>query len=358
MGIVGLPNVGKSTLFKALTKKQIDIANYPFCTIEPNKGIVSVPDERLDKLAKFSNSEKTIPTTIEFVDIAGLVKGAHKGEGLGNQFLSNIREVDAICHVVRNFHAGGITHVEGKIDPSNDAEVINIELAFADLDMVNKHIAKLKTKVKGAAAKEEKETRKIIEILEVKVRPHLESGKLISKIELDEAEAELIRYLNFLTQKPMIYILNVDEENLKDSIKIIGFEEEIIIPVCARLESELAELNETEMRDYLNDLGIEVTGLDQIITKSYEVLNLISFLTTGPKETKAWTVEIGTKAPQAAGKIHGDFEKGFIAVDVINWQKLLEAGSEALAKEKGWVRTEGKSYIVQDGDVCVFKFNV
>ncbi len=358
IGIVGLPNVGKSTLFKALTKKQIDIANYPFCTIEPNKGIVTVPDKRLEKLAKLSNSEKVIPTAIEFVDIAGLVKGAHKGEGLGNQFLSNIREVDAICQVVRNFHSGDIIHVDGKVDPGNDVDVINIELAFSDLEMINKHLVKLRSKIKGSAVKEEKETRRIIEILETKVVPHLEEGKLMKKLELEEAESELIGYLNFLTSKPMIYILNVDEDNLKEDFKIEGLEDEIVIPVCARLESELAELSEAEMREYLKDLGIELTGLDQIILRSYELLNLISFLTTGPEETRAWTIEREMKAPQAAGKIHGDFERGFIAVDVIDWQKLLEAGSESAARDKGWIRTEGKNYVVQDGDVCVFKFNV
>jgi GTP-binding protein YchF len=358
IGIVGLPNVGKSTLFKALTKKQIDIANYPFCTIEPNKGIVKVPDERLDKLSAMSASEKIINTTIEFVDIAGLVKGAHEGQGLGNKFLSNIRQCDAICQVVRNFKDNNIIHVANKVDPDNDIEVINIELCFADLEMVKGHLSKLKSKLKGAAAKEEKESRTAIEILEQKIVPALENGQLLRRLNLEEEEKEVLSYLDFLTLKPMIYVLNVDEADLKNSFNFQQVKGEVVVPICAKLEAELADLSDTEVKEYLQDVGIGMTGLDKIIVEAYKILNLISFLTTGPKETRAWTIKVGTKAPQAAGVIHGDFERGFIAADVINWQKLLDAGSEASAREKGWIRLEGKNYEMQDGDVCVFKFNV
>ncbi len=358
MGIVGLPNVGKSTLFKALTKKQIDIANYPFCTIEPNKGIVEVPDERLEKLAQMSRSEKMIFTTIEFVDIAGLVKGASRGEGLGNKFLSHIREVDAIVQVLRNFHNGDITHVDGKIDPAHDMEVINTELALADLESVSAHLEKLQKKIKGLKGKELDNLQKTIELLEKKIMPNLEQGEVLRKVELSDEEKKSLAYLNLLTLKPMIYILNVDENKISEPINLPSLKDEIIIPVCAKLEAEFAELSKKEVEEYLNELQITRTGLDRIISESYKLLNLISFLTTGPKESRAWTIELGTKAPQAAGRIHGDFEKGFIAVDVINWQDLLIAGSEVTAKEKGLIRIEGKNYIMQDGDVCNFKFNV
>ena len=358
IGIVGLPNVGKSTLFKALTKKQIDIANYPFCTIEPNKGIVPVPDFRLEKLAAMSKSEKIIYTTIEFVDIAGLVAGAHKGEGLGNQFLSNIREVDAICQVVRDFEDPNIIHVAGKISPVNDIEVINIELAFADLEMVDKHLGKMKGKLKSAGSKEEKEARKAVDLLETKIKPALENGILMRKLDLTEEEKESLSYLNFLTSKPMIYVLNVDEKRVNEVVKIPGLEDEVVIPICARLEAELAELPDSEVKEYLQGVGIDMTGLDKIIVEAYEKLDLISFLTTGPKETRAWTIRRGTHAPQAAGVIHGDFERGFIAVSTINWQDLLNAGGEVGAKEKGLLRLEGKEYVMKDGDVCEFRFNV
>ena len=353
-----MPNVGKSTLFKALTKKTIDIANYPFCTIEPNKGIVLVPDKRLDQLTELSKSEKTINTTIEFVDIAGLVKGAHKGEGLGNQFLHNIREVDAICHVVRNFHSGDIIHVDGKVDPDHDASVIDIELAFADLDMINKHMRKLKDKVKGAGQKEEKEARKSIELIEGKVLPALEEGRAVRKLGLTESELESLSYLNLLTAKPMIYLLNVDEDKLNENFDFPSLRGEEVIPICAKVESDLSDLSKDESKEYLEALGVNMSGLDQIILKSYEILNLISFLTTGPKETRAWTIVKDTRAPQAAGTIHGDFERGFIAVEVIYWKDLVESGSEAVAKEKGLLRLEGKEYIMKDGDVCNYRFNV
>lgn len=358
IGIVGLPNVGKSTLFKALTKKQIDIANYPFCTIEPNKGIVAVPDERLEKLAVFSKSAKIVPTTIEFIDIAGIVEGAHKGEGLGNKFLANIREADAICQVVRSFSSGDIIHVAGKVDPQNDIEVINIELAFADLETVTKHISKLKAQLKGSAAKMEKETRGMVEFLETRIIPALENGKLIRHLELSDEEKLSLKSLNLLTIKPMIYVVNVDEGDVNKHVELPALNGEVVVPICAKLESDLAELNPEEVQEYLESAGIKMTGLDRIIVEAYKILNLISFITTGPMETKAWTIKKGTLAPQAAGVIHGDFERGFIASETINWAKLLEAGSEVAAKEKGWIRLEGKGYEMQDGDVVEFRFNV
>ncbi|MBI5077140.1 redox-regulated ATPase YchF [Candidatus Falkowbacteria bacterium] len=358
IGIVGLPNVGKSTLFKALTRKQIDIANYPFCTIEPNKGIVEVPDERLDKLAQMSKSEKIIRSTIEFVDIAGLVKGAHQGEGLGNQFLSHIREVDAICQVVRHFKSSDIIHVSGQVNPKDDIEVINLELAFADLETVEKHLPKLKDKLKSAATKEEKETRKIIDLLENKIKPALENGQLLRQIGLAEDEKSSIRYLNFLTPKPMLYLLNIAEDDVNKQISLPFLADEIVIPVCAQLEADVADLSKEEGEEYLKSVGLTMTGLDRIITESYKTLNLISFLTTGPKETRSWTILRGTLAPQAAGKIHGDFERGFISVEVINWQDLLNAAGAVSAKEKGLIRLEGREYEMRDGDVCVFRFNV
>jgi len=357
IGIVGLPNVGKSTLFKALTKKQIDIANYPFCTIEPNVGCVKVPDDRLEKLAKISKSEKTTSTTIDFVDIAGLVKGAHKGEGLGNQFLANIREVDAICHVVRHFETGDIVHVEGKVDPASDFETIKLELIFADLQTVDKHIANLEKGLKSTKQSQGKEERAKIETLQ-KVKKGLEDGVSVKKQSLEPKELERIKYLNFLTIKPYLIVLNVDEKELKTDINIPEFENETVIKICAQLESDLADMPDKEVRDYLKDIGEEKTGLDKIIIASYKLLNLITFFTTGPKETRAWTVPEGTLAPQAAGKIHTDFERGFIAAEVINWKDLVDIGSEPAAKEKGLIRLEGKEYIVQDGDSIFFKFNV
>lgn len=358
IGVVGLPNVGKSTLFKALTKKQIDIANYPFCTIEPNKGIVAVPDKRLEKLAELFHSAKIVPAKVEFVDIAGLVKGAHKGEGLGNQFLSHIREVNAICHVIRNFHSGDITHVSGKIDPKEDAEIINMELAYADLEKVEKQLLKIEKDLRGASREEKKELNNILEIFENKIRPALSDGKLLSKIGLSEEEKTLIKRFDFLTIKPIIYILNIDEDHIGKEQEFLKGSDEIVIPICAKLEAELADLSDEETREYLKESGLPMTGLDRIILESYKILNLISFLTTGPDETRAWDILKGTKAPQAAGTIHTDFERGFIKADVIFWEKLFEAGSWENTKEKGLVRTEGKDYEIQDGDVCDFKFNV
>jgi len=351
VGIVGLPNVGKSTLFKALTKKQVEAANYPFCTIDPNVGVVKVPDERLEKLAEVSKSKEIISTVIEFVDIAGLVAGAHKGEGLGNKFLANIREVDAICQVVRNFTDPNVVHVEGRINPKSDAETINLELIFADLEVVKKRLEGLQRESKGGT---DKELEKRIEILE-KIKLALEEGKLASSLGLDEKEKNLIKSLSLLTLKPMIYVLNIDEDRKeKETCDISNLDS--CLEISAKLEAELAELDEVEMRQYLADLNITETGLDKLIQASYEILDLITFFTSGEKETRAWTVGRGAKAPEAAGKIHTDFEKGFIRAEVINWKDLVEAGGELPAKEKGLIRLEGKEYETQDGDVMVFRF--
>ncbi|MFA5022056.1 MAG: redox-regulated ATPase YchF [Patescibacteria group bacterium] len=345
IGIVGLPNVGKSTLFKALTKKQVDAANYPFCTIDPNVGVVAVPDQRLEQLTKVSKSEKTIYTTIEFVDIAGLVKGAHKGEGLGNQFLANIRECDAIVQVVRQFCDPNVIHVDGKIDPQSDRETINLELIFADLKTLQQRISK-NAKDLHANLKEAKEIAPVLE----KLKTGLDEGKLACQIITDLQEKEMIRDLHLLTMKPMIYVLNVDEDKI--------YQETDYIAISAKIESELAELPAEDAKEYLKELKLESSGLDKLIKKSYEILDLVTFLTSGPKESRAWTIKKGTKAPQAAGVIHTDFEKGFIKAEVINWQEFVAAGGEGSAKEKGLIRTEGKEYVVLDGDVCHFKVNV
>lgn len=348
IGIVGLPNVGKSTLFKALTKKQVEASNYPFCTIEPNIGVVEVPDERLDKLAELYNSAKKVPAVIEFVDIAGLVKNAHQGEGLGNQFLSHIREVDAVAHVIRNFHDENIAHVEGRVDPQNDLATIVTELAMADMATLEKVLEKVKVKLKA----NDKEAAAQKEILE-KIMSDLDEGRKPEIGSFREEAKKFIKSLNLLSLKPELYIENIDEDKLKNFTPTVGD----AIPVCAKLEAELAELSEDEVQVYLKELGIKQTGLDQIILASYKLLDLITFFTAGPKEAHAWTIKRGTKAPQAAGKIHTDFEKGFIRAEVINWQELLEAGGEVAAKEKGLVRLEGKDYIFQDGDVAVFRFS-
>ncbi len=345
IGIVGLPNVGKSTLFKALTKKQVDASNYPFCTIEPNVGVVAVPDERLDALSKLNNSEKTIYTTIEFVDIAGLVKGASKGEGLGNKFLANIREVDAILQVVRRFKDKNVIHVHGEVNPKSDREVIDLELILADLEIVSKILDKANAKIRGAHDKNDEKYFKTLS----KIKNTLESEKMISTLSLSEEEKLLIKSLNFLTLKPMLYCYNVDEEEVND-------ESQDGIAICAKIESELAELSDVDAKEYMESLGMKETGLNKLIKESYKALNLITYLTSGPKESRAWTVEIGSRAPQAAGKIHTDFEKGFIRAEVINWKDLLESGGEVSAKEKGLIRLEGKDYIVKDGDAMVFRF--
>lgn len=360
LGIVGLPNVGKSTLFNSLTKAGAESANYPFCTIDPNIGIVSVPDERLKLLGDMYHSKKVTPATIEFVDIAGLVKGASKGEGLGNQFLSNIREVDAVVHVVRCFEDSNIVHVDGSIDPLRDIETINLELIFSDIEILDRRIAK--------TAKMDKTAAKEYALLE-RIKAHLEEGKLAKVFEPeDEDEAALLASYNLLTCKPVIFAANVAEDDLADDgasnegvAKVKAFAEnngsEVFV-ICAQIEQEIAELDEEETAMFLEDLGLSESGLQKLIKASYRILGLMSFLTAGEDETRAWTIKIGTKAPQAAGKIHTDFERGFIKAEVVNYKNLLEQGSLAAAREKGLVGMEGKEYVVQDGDVILFRFNV
>lgn len=352
IGIVGLPNVGKSTLFKALTKKQVDIANYPFCTINPNTGIVKVPDERLTKLASLYASESVVPASIEFVDIAGLVKGASKGEGLGNKFLSHIREVDAIAQVVRVFHDDDIVHVAGAPSPKDDIEIIHLELIYADLATCEKRIASLKSQLKSGA---DKKISAAVDVVE-RISAALETGKLAHTVELSPEEAMIVKELNLLTLKTFFYVLNTNESGEVDEGMLAAIEPLIgtypQIRLCAKLESDIAELSPEE----LAELGMVATGLDKLIRTGYETLSLITYFTSGPKETRAWTIKNGTKAPQAAGEIHTDFEKGFIRAEVINWKDLLDAGGEVAAKEKGLVRLEGKEYVVKDGDVMVFRF--
>lgn len=361
LGIVGLPNVGKSTLFNSLTKAGAESANYPFCTIDPNVGVVAVPDKRLKLLGDFYHSKKVTPAVIEFVDIAGLVKGASKGEGLGNQFLANIREVDAILHVVRCFEDTNVIHVDGSVDPIRDIETINLELIFADLEVLERRMAKV-----GRTRQMDKAAAKEYTILE-KIKKHLEDGHLAKTLELeDDDEAAMIKEYNLLTAKPVIYAANVAEDDLagedNDLVKKVREYAEAegseVFSICAQIEEEISELDDDEKKMFLEDLGIEESGLDKLITASYRLLGLMSFLTAGEDETRAWTIKIGTKAPQAAGKIHTDFERGFIKAEVVNYQNLLDCGSYAGAREKGLVRMEGKEYVVQDGDVILFRFNV
>jgi len=360
VGIVGLPNVGKSTLFKALTRKQVDIANYPFCTIEPNVGTVAVPDFRLQKLADLYNSAKIVPTVIEFVDIAGLVKGAHEGQGLGNKFLSYIREVDAICQVIRAFEDPNVIHVDGKVDPVSDLEVINLELIFADLETVKKRLTSLASELKGG---KEKMLLKTNEIL-LKIKENLEKGTMAASLGLTDEEKFLVKELNLLSLKPALYALNVAEADTKAEKKEIlerfklALDPEKMILVSAKIESEVAELPPEETENYLKELGLEESGLDKLIRASYHELNLITFFTAGPKEAHAWTIIRETLAPQAAGKIHSDFERGFIAAEIISWKDLLDVGGDVKAKEKGLIRLEGKEYVMQDGDVVEFRFSV
>ena len=349
LGIVGLPNVGKSTLFQALTKNKVDAANYPFCTIDPNVGVVAVPDERLEKLSVMSSSAKIVATTIEFVDIAGLVKGASTGEGLGNKFLAHIRETDAIVQVVRHFSDSNVIHVGGKIDPEDDKQVINLELILADLETVTKHLSKVVSKMKGAYEKELDQEKVVI----TKAKDVLEQEKLLSAEVWSEKEFKILKQLNLLSLKPIIYLYNIAENDLGKDLKLPSNS----LNICAKLEAELAELDEAEAQNYLQELGIKNTGLNNLIQTSYNLLNLITFITTGPEETKAWTITSGTKAPQAAGVIHTDFAKGFIRAEVINCHDLLKAGSWTKSKDLGLMRMEGKEYVMQDGDTVHFYFN-
>ena len=362
LGIVGLPNVGKSTLFNAITNAGAESANYPFCTIEPNMGIVAVPDERLDALAKMYSPKKVTPAIMEFVDIAGLVRGASKGEGLGNKFLSHIREVDAIVHVVRCFEDTDVIHVEGSVDPARDMETINMELILSDLEVLERRIDKAKKMVKA-----DKKFESEVNLLE-RVKSALDEGKPARSVERTEEENALLSTVSLLTEKPVIYAANLSEKDFKEGFEnnrnykklneIAAKESAEVLPICARLEEELSGMEEEEKEIFLSDLGFQESGLDRLIKASYRLLGLISFLTAGQDEVRAWTIVNGTKAPQAAGKIHTDFERGFIRAEVVPFCELAACGGMAAAKEKGLVRSEGKDYVMKDGDVVLFRFNV
>ena len=361
IGIVGLPNVGKSTLFNSITKAGAECANYPFCTIEPNVGVVPVPDERLDVLTKMYNPQKTTHAVIEFVDIAGLVKGASKGEGLGNKFLSHIREVDAIAHVVRCFEDSNIVHVDGSISPLRDIETINLELIFSDMELVDKRLDSAKKRLKA-----DKKAQVEIDALE-KLKNVLEQGKCARVAELSDEEKDSIKDLYLLTSKPVLYIANVSEEQLdnaendervKQVKEFAKTEEAKVIPLCVKIEEELSSLDDNDKKEMLEALGLSESGLDKVIKTSYDLLGLMSFLTAGEPEVRAWTIKKGTKAPEAAGKIHSDIERGFIRAEVVSYDDLVREGSMLAAKEKGLVRSEGKEYIMQDGDIVLFRFNV
>jgi len=362
LGMVGLPNVGKSTLFNAITNAGAQSANYPFCTIEPNVGVVSVPDKRLDKLAEMYDPDKFTPATIEFVDIAGLVKGASKGEGLGNKFLSNIREVDAVVHVVRCFDNDDIIHVDGSVDPARDIETINLELVLSDLEMIERRIDKTKKLMKA-----DKKYAVELEFFE-RVKATLEEGKSARSVECTDDERVLLSSVSLLTNKPIIYAANVSDADFANGIEnneyykqvkaIANGEHAAVLPICAELEEQLVDMEKEEREMFLNDIGLTQSGLDRLITACYELLGLISYLTAGKQEVRAWTITKGTKAPQAAGKIHTDFERGFIRAEVIAFDDLVECGSMTAAKEKGLVRSEGKEYVMKDGDIVLFRFNV
>ena len=362
LGIVGLPNVGKSTLFNSMTLGKAEAANYPFCTIDPNVGVVPVPDERLARLTEMYDSAKTTPAVIEFVDIAGLVRGASKGEGLGNKFLSHIREVDAICHVVRCFEDGEIVHVEGSIGPKRDIEVINLELIFSDLDILERRIDKA---VK--AAKGDKKYLAEVDLLN-RVKAHLEDGKSARSMDFTDEEKAIMADIPLLSNKPVIYVANMSENDFNGKLDTNPYYNEVleiakeenseVVPICARLEEEIADMSREDKMMFLEELGLKESGLDRLIKAGYHLLGLISYLTAGKPEVRAWTITRGTKAPQAAGKIHSDFERGFIRAEVISYDDLIANGSIAAAKEKGLVRSEGKDYVMQDGDVVLFRFNV
>lgn len=363
LGIVGLPNVGKSTLFNSMTLGKAEAANYPFCTIDPNVGIVTVPDERLTKLTEMYNSAKTTPAVIEFVDIAGLVRGASKGEGLGNKFLSHIREVDAIVHVVRCFEDTNVVHVDGSIDPIRDIETINLELVFSDLEIMERRIAKT-----GKMAKADKSLQKEVDVLQ-KLKDALEQGISARAVEFDTPEEKaFVDSLTLLTAKPVLYAANVAEDDLADDGASNEFVQRVreyaakegseVFVLCAKIEEEISDLDEVDKKEFLADLGVDGSGLDRLIAASYKLLGLISYLTAGPQESRAWTITKGTKAPQAAGKIHSDFERGFIRAEVVAYDDLMRLGSYNAAKEQGLVRSEGKEYVVKDGDVVLFRFNV
>ena len=361
IGIVGLPNVGKSTMFNSITNAGAECANYPFCTIEPNVGVVAVPDERLDKLTEMYHPQKTTPAVIEFVDIAGLVKGASKGEGLGNKFLSHIREVDSIVEVVRCFEDPNIVHVDGSIDPIRDIETINLELVFADMETVDKRLDRAKKNLKA-----DKKYQAEIDLLE-KIKETLEAGKPARVLDLTDEEKELIKDAFLLTMKPILYIANVSENDIEnpdeneyvERVKEYAKQENAeVIPLCVKLEEELSVLDKEDKKEMLKELGLTESGLDKVIKASYKLLGLMSFLTAGEPEVRAWTIKIGTKAPQAAGKIHSDIERGFIRAEVVSYDDLMNCGSMVAAREKGLVRSEGKDYIMRDGDIVLFRFNV